>query len=105
MMKAAFMESHQQRIADDGYCVMENVLSPDETARVRHHLVEAAAESERRGIPTRIETLDPNENNIRVFNLLDLHPVFRELIQHPTALEVVRHVFHEGPVDLHEVYG
>lgn len=92
MMNAVFIESHQHRLADEGYCVIEDVLSAEETARVRNHLIEAAAESERRGIPTRIETLDPNENNIRVFNLLDLDPVFRELIQHPAALEIVRHV-------------
>ena len=92
MTDAVFTKAHQQQLADDGYCVIENVLSREEAADVRAHLVEAAAESERRGVPTRIESLDPNASNVRVFNLLDLDPVFMQLIQHPVALSVVRHL-------------
>lgn len=87
-----FDESHRASLREQGYCVIEDVLGPAEVADVRRRLVEAAAESERRGIPTRIEALDPNEHNVRVFNLLDLDPVFIDLISHPLALEVVRDV-------------
>jgi ectoine hydroxylase-related dioxygenase (phytanoyl-CoA dioxygenase family) len=34
--------------------------------------------------------LDPNAANVRVFNLLDLHELFRELILHPVATALVR---------------
>jgi ectoine hydroxylase-related dioxygenase (phytanoyl-CoA dioxygenase family) len=87
-----FTGSHKARLEADGYCVIEDVMGSSETANVRRRLVEAAAESERRGIPTYIPGLDPNPSNVRVFNLLELDPVFIDLITHPTALQVVRHL-------------
>ena len=84
--------AHKTSLDEQGYCVIEDVLDPPKTADARHRLVEAAAESERRGIPTYMQGLDPNSNNVRVFNLLDLDPVFVELISHPVALEVARHL-------------
>ncbi len=87
-----FTEVHKTSLGEQGYCVIEDVLDLPKTADVRHRLVEAAAESERRGIPTYMEGLDPNPNNVRVFNLLDLDPVFVELISHPVALEIARHL-------------
>lgn len=87
-----FTEAHKTSLDEQGYCVIEDVLDLPKTADVRHRLVEAAAESERRGIPTYMEGLDPNPNNVRVFNLLDLDPVFVELISHPVALVIARHL-------------
>jgi ectoine hydroxylase-related dioxygenase (phytanoyl-CoA dioxygenase family) len=89
-------DGEKARLADDGYCIVPDVLSPDETADIRERLWRAAAESERRGAPTRNVGLDPNEHNVRVFNLLDLDPVFRDLIQHPLALDLVRHLLGDG---------
>ena len=65
------------------------VLSAAETGRVRERLWAAAEESERLGVPTRRIGLDPNEHNVRVFYLLERDAIFRELIQHPTAIEFV----------------
>ncbi len=87
-----FTAEHRSQLSTDGYCTIEGVLNPEKARDVRRRLVLAAAESERRGIPTRIEALDPNASNVRVFNLLDLDPVFMELIQHPLALDVVQHL-------------
>ncbi len=87
-----FTEAHKASLVEHGYCIIEDVLDPSKTAYVRRRLVEAAVESERRGIPTYIEGLDPNPNNVRVFNLLDLDPVFVELISHPLAVEIARQV-------------
>lgn len=81
-------QAHKTNFAEQGFCVIENVLDPAKTAEVRRRLVDAASESERRGIPTHIAGLDPNASNVRVFNLLDLDPIFIELISHPVALEV-----------------
>ena len=36
--------------------------------------------------------LDPNASNVRVFYLLELDAIFRELIQHPAAVDMVREV-------------
>ena len=74
----------------DGVGVVPDVLSAAATTRVRAALLDAAHESERRGVPTFMPALDPNAANVRVFNLLDMHPVFRELIVHPVALQIVR---------------
>ena len=74
----------------DGVGVVPDVLSAAETTRVRAALLDAASESERRGVPTFMPVLDPNAANVRVFNLLDMDPVFRTLIVHPVALQIVR---------------
>jgi fumagillin biosynthesis dioxygenase len=78
-----------------GVAVIPSVLTGEEALRVRAALLEAAAESERRGVATFMPVLDPNAANVRVFNLLDIHPVFRELIVHPLALALVRGVLGE----------
>src|SRR5262245_2228419 len=73
-----------------GVVVIPNVLTPSEALRVRAALQGAAIESERRGVPTFIPVLDPNDANVRVFNLLDLDGLFRDLIMHPLALALAR---------------
>jgi len=70
--------------------VIERVLTREEARGARAALVDAAAESERRGVATFMPVLDPNAANVRVFNLLDLHAIFRELILHPVATALVR---------------
>ncbi len=45
--------------------------------------------SEAQGIPTHIETLDPNDRNVRVFDIIALDPLFAELIAHPVADRIV----------------
>ena len=85
----------RSQLSEEGFCVVPGVLDRARTAEVRERLVASAAESERRGRPTVIPGLDPNEHNVRVFNLLDLDPVFVELIEHPTARKLVEHVL--GP--------
>ncbi|NKC01762.1 MAG: hypothetical protein GKR90_25135 [Pseudomonadales bacterium] len=74
----------------EGFCIVDGVLTRARATEVKEKLWAAAAESERRGSPTFIRGLDPNEANVRVFNLLDLDPVFVDLIQHPTALDAVQ---------------
>jgi ectoine hydroxylase-related dioxygenase (phytanoyl-CoA dioxygenase family) len=77
------------RVGEQGYAVIPSVLEPDEAQRVLERLWAAAEESERRGVSTYAEGLDPNARNVRVWNLIDLDPVFAELIAHPVADAVV----------------
>lgn len=84
-----------EQLRNDGVCVLPGILAPDEAVQVRGALLAAAAESERRGIPTFMPVLDPNAANVRVFNLLDIDAVFRELIVHPVALRLVRDLLGE----------
>lgn len=82
-------------MAEHGYCVVQGVLDAEACREVRTRLLKAAEESRRRGVPTHVDTLDPSDRNVRVFNLLDLDGCFRELIRHPLALAWVRAVLGE----------
>jgi len=88
MSASLFTDDHKAHLDASGYCVVEGVLDAQQTRAVRAHLLAAAEESERRGIPTYISNLDPNDANVRVFNLLELDPLFLELIAHPRAVEI-----------------
>jgi hypothetical protein len=76
-------------LAASGVAIVPGVLTPDEAARALDRLWAASRESERRGIPAHIANLDPNPSNVRVFNLIDLDPLFAALIAHPTADAIV----------------
>jgi hypothetical protein len=73
----------------EGWAVLPAVLPPAEVARARAALVAAEAASEARGVPTRMDYLDPGAQNIRVYDLLEYDPVFLELIVHPAVLPYV----------------
>jgi ectoine hydroxylase-related dioxygenase (phytanoyl-CoA dioxygenase family) len=68
------------------------VLDSSGAAEALDRLWAAAAESQRRGAPTFLPMLDPNASNVRVFYLLELDALFRDLIRHPIAIEMVREV-------------
>ena len=69
----------------DGVTVIADVLTSTEAANALDALWGASDESQRRGVPAHIANLDPNASNVRVFNLIDLDPLFAQLIAHPTA--------------------
>jgi len=78
------------QLHEDGWCVVPDVLTSVEAAYALERLWAAAAEYERRGNPTHIPFLDPNAANVRVFDLLDIDVVFRDLIRRPVALDLVQ---------------
>ena len=83
------LDAHKRQLLEHGCCVVPGILTPAETEQVRAKLWQAAEQSERLGVPTRQIGLDPNEHNVRVFYLLERDAIFRDLIQHPTAIELV----------------
>ena len=87
-MTAALARTKAQ-LFSEGWAIVPDVLNQTRCEDVRRRLWAAAEESERRGARTRNIGIDPNEHNVRVFNLLDLDPVFVELIQHRLAVELV----------------
>jgi ectoine hydroxylase-related dioxygenase (phytanoyl-CoA dioxygenase family) len=91
----SFDSARLAEIAENGFCIIPGVLDAARCADVRARLVAASRESQRRGVPGWIDTLDPNDRNVRVFNLLDLDPVFIDLIQHPLAIAAVHGVLGE----------
>jgi len=80
-----------EQFEDQGWAVLRDVLSSNEVDRTRRALLRAADASEARGIPTRMDYLDPGGNNVRVYDLVEYDPVFAELLLHPL---VVAHVSH-----------
>jgi ectoine hydroxylase-related dioxygenase (phytanoyl-CoA dioxygenase family) len=86
----------KNHLIEHGWCVIPGVLSRGEAEDARARLWQAAEESRRRGGETFISRLDPNDRNVRVFNLLDLDPVFVDLIQHPAAIDGVQTLLGEN---------
>jgi len=90
------VEAAKAQLRAEGFAIVPGVLGAERCADVRERLWRAAEESERRGAPTRNIGIDPNEHNVRVFNLIDLDPVFVELIQHPAAIALVESLLGPG---------
>src|ERR1051326_6760982 len=82
-------EEIKASLAEEGFAIVPDVLSRVEAENVLRHLWKAAEESELRGVPTRNVGIDPNDRNVRVFNLIDLDPLFRDLIANPLAIGIV----------------
>jgi len=89
MANSTIKPQHLEHLDEHGFCVVPGVLTAQEVINIRKRLLAAADESNRRGVPTHIPSLDPNEANIRVFNLLDLDPIFLELMQRDEAVGFV----------------
>jgi ectoine hydroxylase-related dioxygenase (phytanoyl-CoA dioxygenase family) len=85
----ADMDAAKAQLRDEGWCVVPDILSPAQSAEALARLWAAAEESQRRGIDTHMPFLDPNAANVRVFNLLDIDALFRDLILRPVALDLV----------------
>lgn len=90
------VEAAKAQLHREGFAIIPGVLDPAACEDVRRRLWRAAAESERRGAPTRNIGIDPNEHNVRVFGLIDLDPVFVELIQHPLGIELATSLLGPG---------
>jgi len=88
-MTADSLAAAKAQLREEGWCVVPGVLDAAGARQALDRLWAAADASERRGVPTFMPVLDPNASNVRVFYLLELDPLFRELIQHPTALALV----------------
>ena len=81
----------------EGWAVLPGVLGADEVAVARQALQHAADASERRGIPTRMDYLDPGGNNVRVYDLIEYSPVFADLVVHPGVFGYVAHLLDGDP--------
>lgn len=90
------LEAAKDHLRQEGWCVIPGVLSEARNKEVLDRLWAAREASEKQGDPTRLAQLDPNESNIRVFYLMQLDPIFRELIQHSVAIDMVKSVLGEN---------
>jgi ectoine hydroxylase-related dioxygenase (phytanoyl-CoA dioxygenase family) len=78
----------RQDLADHGFSVVTDVLSATEVADALRRLWDASAEASRRGMRS-LPGLDPNDRNVRVYDLVALDPFFGELLEHPVAHAIV----------------
>ena len=83
------LDARLARFEDEGFLVLDGVLSLEEVARARQALVRAARANESRGMPTRLEALDPGGQNVRVYDLIEHDPAFGELALFPRVMTVV----------------
>ena len=90
------LASAKRKLKGDGWCVIPGVLDADQSSRAMDRLWAAEAESRRQGIDTFMPVLDPNASNVRVFYLMELDALFRDLIQHPVAVDMVRSLLGES---------
>jgi fumagillin biosynthesis dioxygenase len=78
-----------QQLREEGFCIVPEVLNGETLAEGRAALDRAAENS------SHDERLDPNDRNIRVYNLPAKDAVFVELLRHPIARAIVAEVL--GP--------
>jgi len=90
--RASNVEEAKALVDRDGICVMEDVLDKAGIARAKKALFDGVARDERDGVPVRGFPFDPDTHNLRVFDLIGKDTVFAELVEHPIAVELVRHV-------------
>ncbi|MGK0221294.1 MAG: ectoine hydroxylase-related dioxygenase (phytanoyl-CoA dioxygenase family) [Limisphaerales bacterium] len=77
-------------LAEHGLCIVSEALQPTTLARVRKAMYHAADDDLERGRVKPGFALDKNDNNQRVWNLLNRDSIFSDLAEHPIALRLVR---------------
>jgi ectoine hydroxylase-related dioxygenase (phytanoyl-CoA dioxygenase family) len=83
------LASARRQLADEGWCMVADVLDAAAARAALDTLHAAAQASERQGVSTFMPVLDPNHSNVRVFYLLEHDALFRDLILHPVARDLV----------------
>lgn len=83
------LEDAVSDVREHGVAILTGALDRERTADVRSRLLRAADRSDALGLPTRNYEFDPDGNNVRVFMLFNLDPIFAELIVHPLARRFV----------------
>jgi ectoine hydroxylase-related dioxygenase (phytanoyl-CoA dioxygenase family) len=82
------------RIAEEfeqnGFVVLERLLSTELVSAAREALWTAVRETQGTPMPPGNGGIDPNDKNIRVFDLLKHHRLFFDLAFHPEVIRLVR---------------
>jgi fumagillin biosynthesis dioxygenase len=84
--------SARAHLKEEGWAIIPDILTKDEASAALDRLWKAKESAEQRGDQTYLPHLDPNSSNVRVFYLMELDPLFRELISHPVAIDMVESV-------------
>ncbi len=82
-------------LSQTGVTIVPSLVSRPEAAQIRARLLATAEAFRQSGASTFMPELDPNDRNVRVFNLIGLDDTFRQLILHSAALPFVRELLGE----------
>jgi hypothetical protein len=73
-------------LSECGVAILPGVLGAAELVRVREAVWRGVEAGRQAGVQlTGFTRIDPNERNIRLYNLIGKDAVFRELVEHPVA--------------------
>ncbi len=90
------LETARTKLNEHGVAVLTGGLGTSELARVRDAVWRGVEADRQAGVQlTGFTRIDPDERNIRLFNLVGKDQVFRELVEHPVALAMATHLL--GP--------
>ncbi|KAL4932054.1 Fe(2+)/2-oxoglutarate-dependent oxygenase fmaF [Aspergillus undulatus] len=95
-LDAAALAVAKTSLDEDGYAIIPSILDTESLKLINTRLWAAAEANQKRGADLYMPALDSNSANIRIFYLMELDSLFRELIQHPAALEVAKLVLPNG---------
>lgn len=87
----AHLRAACEKSREEGWAVIPDVLTPEETALVLERLWDGARADRDKGLSSHAP-IDPNENNVRVRDLILHDQVFTQLVEHPAAVKLVQSV-------------
>ncbi len=86
------LDRAEHDLATHGICALSDALTADQLDRARTAIYAAADDDRARGRERHGFVLDTDRSNQRVWNLLSRAPVFIDLVEHPSALRLLRSV-------------
>lgn len=90
------VEEAKRQLAEHGLTIIEGVLDAGGIDRVRTALQRGIEADAANGVRLHGFSFDPDTHNTRVFNLIGKDQAFRDLVQHPVAIDLARHLL-DGP--------
>ncbi|WP_439816037.1 phytanoyl-CoA dioxygenase family protein [Zavarzinia sp. CC-PAN008] len=93
--RAVSVEQAKGQLSRHGISILENVLDAAAIARVKDALARGIDRDRQVGTPLNGFVFDPDTRNTRVFDLVGKDRVFRDLVEHPAALELTHHLLGE----------
>jgi ectoine hydroxylase-related dioxygenase (phytanoyl-CoA dioxygenase family) len=93
---AGDVDDAKRKLSEFGLAVLPGVLGAAELDCIREAVRRGIESDQQAGIQlTGFRRIDPDDRNIRLYNLVARDAVFRELVEHPVALALVEHLL--GP--------
>ncbi|KAI4248371.1 MAG: hypothetical protein L6R42_009275, partial [Xanthoria sp. 1 TBL-2021] len=86
------MDEAKAHLKEHGWVKIPAVLTKDDAAHTLDRLWKAKEASEASGEETFQPILDPDPSNVRVFYLPELDKIFRDMLTHPTGIELNKSV-------------